>query len=91
MNIAAIQSLPMMRTAERSTESSVQRAVSVVSEMLSPLARGLEFSVDEGGEMVVRVIDRGTNEVLRQIPSREMLAIARALDRMQGLLIRERA
>ena len=88
MNVAALHSLPVMRPAERS----VQRAVSAVSEMLSPLARGLQFAVDaETGETVVRVVDTGTNEVLRQIPSREMLAIARALDRVQGLLIQERA
>jgi flagellar protein FlaG len=87
MNIAAINNFPVMRPAERS----VERAVSVVSQMLSPLARGLEFATDDGGDMVVRVVDRDTNEILRQIPSREMLAIARALDRVQGLLIQARA
>jgi flagellar protein FlaG len=88
MNIAATLSLPPVRPAERS----VQRAVDTVSRMLSPLARGLEFSTDGAtGETVVRVVDTATREVVRQIPSPEILAIARALDRMQGLFISEQA
>jgi len=88
MNITAAQNLPLQPTALRS----VNRAVDVVSRMLSPLARGLEFSVDgETGETVVRVVDTATREVVRQIPTPEMLAIARALDRVQGLLINAKA
>ena len=32
-----------------------------------------------------------TNEVIRQIPSEEMLEIAKALDRLQGLLVKQKA
>jgi len=83
---------PAARPAERAPARSIDRAVEVVSQMLSPLARSLEFAVDgDTGETVVRVVDRKSNEVVRQIPTREMLAIARALDRVQGLLISEQA
>ena len=41
--------------------------------------------------VVVRLIDRQDNRVLRQVPSPEMLAIAKALDRMQGMLLQSRA
>jgi flagellar protein FlaG len=99
MSIAATYSLSGLlpsaapeRPAPPRAKPSVERAVSAVSEMLSPLARGLEFAVDgTTGETVVRVVDRDTHEVVRQIPSREMLAIARALDRVQGLLIQAKA
>jgi flagellar protein FlaG len=37
------------------------------------------------------VIDPSNNELIRQIPSEEMLAISRALDRMQGLLVKSQA
>ena len=71
---------------------SVARAVDAVNQMLSPFARSLQVSQDpESGETVVQVIDRSTNQVLRQIPPNEMLSIARALDRVQGLLIRDQA
>jgi flagellar protein FlaG len=37
--------------------------------------------------MVVRVIDSETQKVLRQMPSEEMLSLAKAMDRMRGLMI----
>jgi flagellar protein FlaG len=68
------------------------RAIGAVNLMLDPLERGLQFSVDEStGTTVVKLIDKETNEVLRQIPSKEMLSIARALDRVQGLLVNAKA
>jgi flagellar protein FlaG len=41
--------------------------------------------------MVVKVIDRETQDVIRQIPSQEMLDLAQALDKLQGLLIKQKA
>jgi flagellar protein FlaG len=68
------------------------RAIGAVNLMLDPMARGLQFSVDEStGTTVVKLVDKETNEVLRQIPSKEMLSIARALDRVQGLLVNAKA
>jgi hypothetical protein len=48
--------------------------------------RDLEFSMDEGtGATVVRVIDRTTKTVVRQIPSEVALRLARNLkQRAQG-------
>lgn len=44
-------------------------------------AHRLEFSIHEGtGRMVVRVMDRETDEVLRQFPPDELLYIAERLD-----------
>jgi flagellar protein FlaG len=44
----------------------------------------LQFTVDEStGESVIKVMDKATKEVIRQIPSKEMLEIAQALDRFQ--------
>lgn len=68
------------------------RAIGAVNHMLDPMARTIQFSVDEStGTTVVSLVDKETNEVLRQIPSREMLSIARALDRVQGLLVNAKA
>ena len=67
-------------------------ALDRVSDMLRPMARGLTFDRDSAtGETVVRVVDTQTNEVLRQIPNEDAIAIARALDRLQGLFIRVKA
>jgi len=40
---------------------------------------------------VVRVLDDATKEVIRQIPSEEALEIAKALDKLQGVLLRQEA
>ncbi|MDA0189672.1 MAG: flagellar protein FlaG, partial [Proteobacteria bacterium] len=59
---------------------------------VSPVASDIQFSIDEDtGTTVVKIIDRTTDEVIRQIPSEEMLDIAKALDRLQGLLIKQKA
>lgn len=48
----------------------------------------LKFSMDlENGKPVVQIIDRETDKVLRQIPSVEMLALSKALEKMQGVLM----
>lgn len=52
----------------------------------------LQFSVDESsGMQVVRVLDRTTKEVIRQIPSQEALEIAQALEKLQGILLKQKA
>lgn len=81
------------RTEETRAEDSraeLDRAVESVSKFVNN--ENLEFSVDdETGRTVVKLIDRETDEVLRQFPSEEMLQIARALDKLQGLLVHQQA
>ena len=71
----------------------VQQAVQMINKTMQTFSRNLEFSVDDAavGKTVVKVVDKETGDVIRQIPSQETLNIARALDRLQGLLIRRQA
>lgn len=79
-------------TVPRPDPEQLQQAVEQVRKAVEPVARNLRFSVDDDtGKTIVRVVDSVTKEVIRQIPSEELLAIARAIDRMQGLLIRQKA
>ena len=52
----------------------------------------LHFSVDEGSNRnVVRIEDSETGELIRQIPSEEMVALAEALsEQRQGMMLEER-
>jgi len=78
--------------APRIDTESLRKAVAAVRAALKPVAASLEFSVDEAsGRAVVRVVDTETQQVIRQIPSKEMLEISRALERLQGLLLNGRA
>lgn len=77
---------------ERTDPATVRQAAEQVTKLMQQLNRNLEFVVDEETQKdVVKVIDTETKEVIRQFPSEEMLAIARALDKLQGLLIRAQA
>jgi flagellar protein FlaG len=68
----------------------VHRAAETINRQLQTVAPNLRFSVDEDtGKTVVRVVDTGTGEIIRQVPSEEVLAISRSLDRLQGLLFHQ--
>lgn len=70
----------------------LRAAVEKIQEFVSATASDIEFSVDEeSGRTIVKVIDRETEDVIRQIPSQEMLDLAKALDRLQGILIKQKA
>ena len=74
------------------SDSKVKDAVSTLNDFTALIAQDLRFSVDEeSGKTVVKLIDSSTQEVLRQFPSEEALSIARSIDKMQGLLIRDKA
>jgi len=72
----------------------IKDAVSNLNKVVQSLPHGssLEFMVDQDTKInVVKVVDKTTNEVIRQIPSEEIIDIARALDKLQGLVIRQKA
>lgn len=70
----------------------LQSAIIDANNALRSMNRELEFQLDPAsGQLVTRLIDTSDNEVLRQIPSEEMLRIAEALDRVQGLLFERHA
>lgn len=68
------------------------QAVDEVRNAIKPVAQDLLFSIDDdSGRTVVKVVDSSTDEVIRQIPSKELLAISKALDKLQGLLLKQEA
>ena len=70
----------------------LKAAVNSVQEYIKPLNNNLEFSViNDTRQVLVKVVDSETKEVIRQIPSEEMIAIARALDSIKGLFIKQNA
>lgn len=81
-----------VRALEKIDTETVRQSADQINRFVSQFDRNLQFTVDEEtGTNVVKVIDMETEEVIRQIPSEELLAIARALDKLQGLLIKDKA
>lgn len=72
--------------------SDVEKALKTLNEFTAMAAQDVSFAMDEeSGKTIVKVVDTATQEVLRQFPSAEALSIAHSIDKMQGLLIREKA
>ncbi|GIZ52696.1 flagellar protein FlaG [Noviherbaspirillum aridicola] len=70
----------------------VKKAVQDINSAMKAMSNKIEFSVDaESKEPIVRVRDAETGDVIRQIPTEEALEISKALDRVQGLLLRQTA
>jgi flagellar protein FlaG len=69
-------------------QEALRRAVESINRRLERSVQNLQFSLDEStGKVVVKVVDAATEQVIRQIPSEEALAISRSLERLQGLLL----
>lgn len=63
-------------------ESEVREAVREANRHFQEQSLNLQYSMDDDTKkMIIRLVDATSGEVIRQIPSEEMLAIARALDR----------
>ena len=90
---AATASQPAVATPSPQLSSEqVQQAMEKIRFAIAPVAQGLQFSMDEtSGRTVVTVVDSTTKEVIRQIPSEEVLQMSHELDRLQGLLVRQKA
>lgn len=70
----------------------LRKATDNLNKVVSLYAAELKFTIDEvSGVDVVKVINTDTKEVIRQIPSEEMVKIAESIDRLQGLLVRQQA
>lgn len=68
----------------------ITKAVNSINKTIQATLQNLEFSVDQdSSQVVVKVIDQQTKQVLRQIPTEEVLEIAKSLDKLQGLLIKQ--
>ena len=62
------------------TKEYIDRAMKRMNDYVQSVNRNLNFSVDEtSGRNIIKVIDAETEEVIRQIPPEEMLALARRL------------
>ena len=89
---ASGQELPLDQAEERASVQQVESAVSKISDFVQNFQRDLQFSIDKDSDrLVVKVVDSETQEVIRQIPSEEMLRIARSLDSSESLILREQA
>lgn len=83
---------PPQQQVNEPQRADIEAAVAAAREQVRSTNSNLQFSIDEeSGKTVVRVLNAATNEVIRQFPSEEMLAVARNLGRLEGVLLDKKA
>jgi len=69
----------------------LQQAVGKINKVVQAINPGVEFSIENNSRtVIVSVVDKSNNEVIRQIPSDDAINISRALEVLQGLLIKQK-
>lgn len=70
----------------------LEDVVSDLNQLVRDLHRELQFSVDkDSGETVIKVIDSKTDEVLRQIPSEDLMNLRKRLEEASGVIFQDSA
>ncbi len=87
------ESLPVdsvVKVAQETDIQKVENAVSKLNEYVQSTARTLNFQVDdESGKTVIKVYDRESDQLIRQIPNELVLELARRLNEEEPSLLFE--
>lgn len=83
---------PEAQQQQQVSPEQLQQVVEQLNQHVQSINRDLHFSVDDqSGRTVIRVVNSETEELIRQIPSEEVLRISRNLqqqmDELSGLLV----
>lgn len=78
--------------ASQPTRDVVAKAAADLQQFVQSMGRNLSFSIDEStGYHVVRVVNPDTGELVRQLPSEELLKISRDFQRLNNVLVSQKA
>lgn len=84
--IKAAEAKPEQEKKEAAAEE-VEEAVEEVNAFMQSMQRNLSFRVDDQlGQEIISVTDAETNEVIRQIPSEELVVLRKKMDDVVGIL-----
>lgn len=79
-------------TATEPHKEELKETVKSINDFVKSFSDRLEFSIDQdSGRTVVKLVDTENNQVLRQYPTKEALAIARDIENFQGHLLKTEA
>jgi flagellar protein FlaG len=71
---------------------SLEEAVKHLADFVASASSEISFSIDQSsGTQVVKIMDKNSHDVIRQIPSEEAIHLAQALDKLQGLFVKDKA
>ena len=74
------------------TVQEMEETVQAMNEMMKSLSRGLNFQVDDdNGRTIIKVIDRETQDLIKQFPSEELVKLITSMQNMQNILFDDQA
>lgn len=89
---AVSQGLEQQREQQQQRTEALRDKVAELNDYMQNLNRSLQFSVDDqSGDTVIKVVDSETEEVVRQIPSEEILRVRNAIEKYRGILLETQA
>ena len=71
------------------SKEETQQLAAEMNEIMDDLQTSLGFSIteDKNHQVIVEITDRKTNEIIKQIPSEELLAIKEKMEELTGLML----
>lgn len=86
--------LPVAGTpAAQPTNAQLQSALDKINQTMLQTNTGVEFSIDTNSKAtLIKVVDTQTGQMIKQIPSKEVIAVSEAIGQyQQGLLVKQKA
>ena len=89
-----VASVPLPKTNVRESSQEVRDAAETamkdIQHFISSQARSVRISKDEtSGHMIVQLVDPGTGEVIRTLPSEELLRLARSFEMLGNKMVHQ--
>ena len=94
--VSKVASVPLPKTNVRESSQEVRDAAETamkdIQHFISSQARSVRISKDEtSGHMIVQLVDPASGEVIRTLPSEELLRLARTFETLGNVMVNQRA
>jgi flagellar protein FlaG len=92
--VSKVASVPLPKTNVRESSQEVRDAAEMamrdIQHFISSQARSVRISKDEtSGHMIVQLVDPDTGEVIRTLPSEELLRLARSFEMLGNKMVHQ--
>ena len=92
--VSKVASVPLPKTNVKESSQELKDAAEIamkdIQHFISSQARFVRISKDEtSGHMIVQLVDPGTGEVIRTLPSEELLRLARSFEMLGNKMVHQ--
>ena len=85
--VKARAAAPAPRFDPQELQRQLQEAVAELNKQMEHTGVSLGFSIDESiGRSIVKVVNKDTGELVRQIPSEDVVRVAHSIESLKGIL-----